>query len=305
MKRNIKNISHSIRQRLLNEAKRSGKPFQRLLTLYAIERFLYRVGCSKYVDKFYLKGALLLSIWGVPEGRPTADIDMLGNVGVADETLKDTMVECMATVIDEDDGLIFHPETITIETITEDADYEGKRIHFFAMLGTARVNVQVDIGIGDIVIPGPIWIDYPALLEGKKPHLLAYTPESSIAEKFQAMVKLDMGNSRMKDFYDVWLLSQHLEFDGVVLSKAVQSTFEKRLTEIVGKIPTALTDRFANDDAHQKQWRAFLRKNELENGTPSFKEIQKRIIVFLMPIVNGLAQGDILSKQWSTGGGWR
>jgi len=303
MKRDVTNVSHSIRQRLLNEARKSGQPFQDMLTLYAIERFLYRVGHSRYVEKFYLKGALLLTIWGIPKGRPTADIDMLGKIDTTDEALKETMAECMT--IDVDDGLTFHPETITIETITKDADYDGKRIRFLATLGTARAMVQVDVGIGDIVIPGPIWIDYPVLLKGEKPHLLAYTPESSIAEKFHAMVKLDMGNSRMKDFYDVWLLSEHLEFDGEILSNAIRSTFERRETEISGEIPVALTDRFAADDAHQKQWQAFLRKNELEGGTPSFEEIQERIAVFLMPPANELAQDNPFSKKWFAGSDWK
>ena len=301
MNQNVTNVSHSIRQRLLNEAKKSEQPFQDILTLYAIERFLYRIGHSKYVEQFYLKGALLLTVWGIPEGRPTADIDMLGNIDAEDEALKKTMVECMMVTIDKDDGLIFQPETITIETITRDADYEGKRIRFVAMLGTAKANVQVDVGVGDIVFPGPIWIDYPVLLKGEKPHLLAYTPESSIAEKFHAMVKLDMGNSRMKDFYDIWLLSKHLNFEGTILLKAISSTFKQRATGLSDEIPTALTDRFASDDAHQKQWKAFLRKNELENGTPSFEEIQKRLTDFLMPPSTELAQGKPFSKKWSAG----
>ncbi len=302
MKRNVTNISHSIRQRLLNESKKLGRPFKDILTLYVIERFLYRVGLSRFVKKLYLKGALLLSVWGIPKGRPTADIDMLGTIDTTDEALKEAMTECMA--VDVDDGLTFHPETMSIETITKEADYDGKRIRFLATLGTARAMVQVDVGIGDVVIPGPIWIDYPVLLEGEKPHLLAYTPESSIAEKFHAMVKLDIGNSRMKDFYDIWVLSDHLEFDGAVLSQAIRSTFERRATAMSDEIPTALTIRFANDDAHRKQWQAFLRKNELEQGTPSFETIQERIRVFLMPVMNELAQEKTFSKAWSAAGDW-
>ncbi len=179
-KTNIKNLAHSVRQRLLNEARESGRPFQDLLTLYSIERFLYRIGQSKYVKQFYLKGALLFNIWGVPQTRPTADIDMLGKVDSSDEILKSVMIECMRLKINEDDGLEFHPETITIEAITEDTDYQGKRIRFLATLDNAKSTVQVDVGIGDLVVPAPIWIDYPTIIEQKQPHLLAYTAESSI-----------------------------------------------------------------------------------------------------------------------------
>jgi len=302
---NIKNMAHSIRQKLLDEAKKSGRPFQDLLTLYNIERFLYRLGQSRYVKQFYLKGALLFNIWGIPKTRPTADIDMLGKVDSADEILKSIMVECMLLKIDEDDGLEFHPKTITIEAITEDTDYQGKRIRFMATLDNAKTIVQVDVGIGDSVVPAPIWIDYPTIIEQQQPHLLAYTAESSIAEKFHAMVKRDMANSRMKDFYDIWLLSEHLDFKGEILSKAIRTTFERRGMPISDEIPTAFTDEFADDESHTKQWAAFLKKNELTEGTPIFKTIQKKISEFIMPIMMVLSQGDEFSPNWKAGQNWK
>ena len=223
-RRPLVNVAQSVHQRLLTRAKKEGRPFNELLQHYAIERFLYRLGQSKHAEELLLKGALLLRVWQIPLARPTMDIDMLGRAAGTPEALVTILRECMALKV-EDDGMQYDPESVTTEAITHDAAYQGWRIRFKASIGNARVTMQVDVGIGDVVYPAPIWIDYPVLLDQPAPHLLAYTPENAIAEKYQAMVQLDKTNSRMKDFHDVWTLACNLEFDGQRLSEAIQKTF--------------------------------------------------------------------------------
>ncbi|MDA8365131.1 MAG: nucleotidyl transferase AbiEii/AbiGii toxin family protein [Gammaproteobacteria bacterium] len=181
-RRPLVNIAQSVHQRLLTQAKATGRPFNELLQHYAIERFLYRLGQSKHAEKLLLKGALLLRVWQIPMARPTMDIDVLGRTAGTPEALTAILRECMTLDV-EDDGMRFDPDSITTEAITLDADYRDWRIRFQGLLGNARVTMQVDVGIGDVVYPAPIWIDYPVLLDQPAPHLLAYTPENSIAEK--------------------------------------------------------------------------------------------------------------------------
>jgi hypothetical protein len=180
------NVAQSVHQRLLTRAKSEGRPFNELLQHYAIERFLYRLGQSEHAEKLLLKGALLLRVWKIPMARPTMDIDVLGRTAGTQDALTAILRDCMAAKVD-DDGMAYDPDSLTTETITLDADYRGWRIRFKASLGNARVAMQVDVGIGDIVYPSPIWIDYPVLLDQPAPHLLAYTPENAIAEKYQAI----------------------------------------------------------------------------------------------------------------------
>ncbi|MBW2593251.1 MAG: nucleotidyl transferase AbiEii/AbiGii toxin family protein [Deltaproteobacteria bacterium] len=214
-----KNMSASVRQRLLNRARSDHRPFNELLQYYAMERFLYRLSQSVHVDRFILKGALMLRVWRSPELRPTMDIDMLG-VTSNEKVDIVAQIQDILTVDVETDGLAFDPDSIQAERITEDADYEGIRIRFLGELGTARINMQIDIGFGDVVYPEPEESDFPTMLNSPVPRLLCYSRESSIAEKFEAMVKLGMLNSRMKDFYDIWLLSRQFDFDGAKLAAA-------------------------------------------------------------------------------------
>ena len=302
MKDDIRNVAHSVHQRLLNESRKRNQPFNAILQLYAIERFLYRIGKSDYSEKLLLKGALLLQVWKMPIVRPTMDIDVLGRLEPSEDILARVIKDCMEVTVD-DDGLVFHPDTVTAETITEDADYQGVRIRFKASLGNADITLQVDVGIGDDVVPGPLWIDYPVLLDNEKPHLLAYTPESAIAEKYQTMVELDMANSRMKDFYDIRLLSNNLNFDGKSLAKAIKVTFGRRKTALPADLPTALSDRFIEDDMKQTQWKAFLRKSGLEQI--DLRDTIKRLQDFLMPPTAGLVNEGNFELRWKPGEGWR
>ena len=197
-------IAASVHQRLLNKARESSRTFNELLQHFAIERFIYRLSKSPHADRFVLKGALMLWAWSGPMSRPTMDIDLLGTIENSLEVITAIMKNVCVMAV-EMDGLFFNASTVTAARITEDADYKGVRIRLLGNLGNARVSLQIDIGFGDVIIPGHCKVAYPSLLDFPSPELNGYTMESTIAEKFQAMVKLGTLNSRMKDFYDIYI----------------------------------------------------------------------------------------------------
>jgi len=200
------NVAASIRQRLLNYARSGGRPFNEVLQYFALERFLYRMGRSSYRDQFVLKGALMFTVWQSPVTRSTRDIDLLGHM---DNTVEQ-VVSAIRTICQEpapEDGLRFDADNIAGERIIEAADYAGVRVRFAAYLGGARILMQIDVGFGDPLVPGPSLVSLPAILDLSRPEVQGYSRESAIAEKFQVMVYLGEINSRMKDFYDIWLLA--------------------------------------------------------------------------------------------------
>jgi len=295
-----KNISASVRQRLLNRAKSDRRPFNELLQYYAMERFLYRLSQSAHVDRFILKGAVMLRVWRSPEFRPTMDIDMLGITSnqEADIVIK---VQDILTMDVEADGLAFDPASIRAERITEDADYERIRIRFLCALGPARIHMQIDIGFGDVVYPKPKKSELPTMLGSPAPRLLCYSRESTIAEKFEAMVKPGVLNSRMKDFYDIWLLSRHFDFDRTDLAEAVRLTFERRGTELPAEID-AFTGPFIK--AKQTQWAAFRKRLGQDRVLASFGEIVAQVDGFLSPIVAALSSNKPKHTKWTAPGPW-
>jgi hypothetical protein len=255
MARNIKDISASVHQRLLNKSKESSRTFNELLQHFAIERFIYRLSKSPYADKFILKGALMFSAWSGPGSRPTMDIDLLGRISNSLEVISATMKDVCGMDV-ETDGMSFNAETVATARIAEDAEYEGVRVRIQGGLGNARVSLQIDIGFGDVIVPAPGKVAYPALLDFPAPELNGYTMESTIAEKFQTMVKLGVLNSRMKDFYDIWMLAHTFDFMGETLAEAVEKTFENRNTPIT-TTPTVFDPSFVMDRDKKVQWRGF------------------------------------------------
>jgi len=298
-----KNIVASVRQRLLNQSRENERPFMELLQYYAMEKFLLRMSRSEYAESFILKGALLLRVVGMNKVRPTKDIDLLGLTGEDMESLKTVVRNCCTLQI-EDDGLVFHAETIQAIEIREDQAYQGVRITFKGNLGNAVIFMQIDIGFGDVVSPKPLLVEYPVLLEGESPKLLAYTLESAIAEKYQAMVNLDLANSRMKDFYDIGYLSTNYDFTGYKLAEAIEKTFARRKTDLPSEPPTALTDRFYTDPNKVKQWKAYHKKIEDSNCPENLEEVIKSISMFLWPI-NKLLIDELKNKLvWEPKKGW-
>jgi len=297
-----KNIPASIRQRLLNKAHDTNRSFSEILQYYAIERFLYRIYQSKYADKFILKGALLFIAWGTSPYRPTRDIDLLGFTTNELDGVKMIFREICDQDI-ETDGLIFDKETVRSERITEDADYEGVRINLIGYLGKAKIPLQIDIGFEDVVTPAPIVMKYPTILPMPVPTLRGYPTESMVAEKLQAMVFLGSINSRMKDFYDLWMMVEHFEFDGEKIQKAIVNTFERRKTSLPKETPVGLSESFASDN--QTQWRAFLLRMRIDNMAETFTDVIRLLRSFLMPILQASATEIIYKGEWNPGGPWK
>ena len=294
------NIAASVRQLLLNRARKDHRPFNELLQYYAMERFLYRLSKSPYAWRFILKGALMLRAWRSPEFRSTMDIDMLGRTSNEVAGIVVQIQDILAIEVIPD-GLIFDPDSIQAKSITEDADYQGIRIRFRGTLDSARVNIQVDIGFGDIVFPEPEESDLPTMLDLPAPRLLCYSRESTIAEKFEAMVKLRELNSRMKDFYDIWLLSRQFDFEGDKLAEAIRLTFDHRGTTLPGEI-VAFTKEFI--DLKQPQWKAFIKKLNQDYLPASFAEVVAAVNAFIGPIVAALSYGTTVPAMWTAPGPW-
>ncbi|MBT9471672.1 MAG: nucleotidyl transferase AbiEii/AbiGii toxin family protein [Phenylobacterium sp.] len=255
MARGPSNVAASVRQRLLNLSRATGQPFDLVLTRYVLERLLYRLGRSAHRDRFVLKGAMLLTTWLGHTDRGTRDLDLLAYGDPGEGRVAGVLREILNTEV-KDDGVVFDPEAFRLEAIREDAHYGGLRMRSFAMLAGARVPVIVDIAFGDAVAPGLEEIEYPVLLDQPKPRLLAYAPETVVAEKLQAMVVLGRANTRMKDFYDVWSLSRRAA-DQARLTEALRATFERRRTLLPEALPDALSEAFGSDPAKRRQWSAF------------------------------------------------
>ncbi len=296
-----KNVVASVLARLRHSSKSSGAPFQQVLQQYAIERFLYRVSKSRHAQSVVLKGALLLKTIGIPRARPTMDIDMLRK-GKADQASLMALVKDCATLEVEPDGLTFLTDSIVAEEITKDSEYKGTRILMDARMDNVRLRIQIDFGVGDVMVPGPRMIEYPAFLTSDTIQLLAYPIESAIAEKLQAMVSLGNVNSRMKDFYDVWLCSNHLDFKADTLLNAISATFKNRETAVPAEEFEALTTDFV--EQHRVQWNAFVKKVGENELIDAFDQIVGSIKEFAMPVLSSLARGDSFTQQWRAGKGW-
>jgi Nucleotidyl transferase AbiEii toxin, Type IV TA system len=298
-----KNVSASVRQRLLNLARERKDEFQLVLVRYGVERLLYRLSVSSHATQFVLKGAMLFQIWTGQPHRSTLDVDLLGS-GSNDV---DRLVKLFKEICDQhvdDDGLVFLGEGIQGGLIREDQRYGGVRIQLTAMLQTARIPIQIDIGFGDAITPNPEQVEYPTLLKFPAPMLRAYPRETVVAEKFEAMVVLGIANSRMKDFYDIWVLSRDFAFDGKLLSRAIAATFARRGTALPTTLPTAFTPDFSGDKSKQAQWSAFVRRGRLVVDAPSFEEVVTVLKSFIWPVSNGLAADKTFVHQWAAGGPW-
>ncbi len=303
MKKPVKDVAASVRQRLQNVARKTNRPFQEILEYFAMERFLYRLANSKHASRFVLKGALMFRAWNAPTSRPTRDIDLLGRMDSKVTTVVPVFKDvCNQTV--EPDGLIFHADSVAGQAIKEDADYAGIRVTFRATLQNSRIAMQIDIGFGDVLTPAAVATEYPTILDLPAPRLNGYCRETVVAEKFEAMVKLGLVNSRMKDFYDIWLLSQQFDFDGSVLSNAIARTFARRKTQIVAA-PTALTEVFANDTQKQTQWRAFLRKSRLTDSPAVLPDVITLLAPFLLPVAQAIVVGLAFNQTWKAPGPWQ
>jgi hypothetical protein len=301
VKRPLTNVAASVRQRLLNEAKRRGESFDYVASLFARERFLARLSLSPHRDRLTLKGAAVFSVWLLVH-RPTRDLDFLGS-GDFEPANSIAIIRDIIGVAIENDGLTFNAGSVSAESILEPDEYHGVRIHLEAALDTARIRLQLDIGLGDVVTPPARLATLPSILaDFSKPKVKVYPPETIVSEKLHAMVKLGIANSRMKDFFDVYVLARSRDFDEELLTKAVARTFERRKTAIPAQ-PFALTPDFYFDASKQAQWRAFLTKSGVE--TPAvFNEVGNVLRAFVSPVLSSARGGVTRKRRWRRGA-WR
>lgn len=297
-----KNIQASIHQRLLNASKQSGRAFNDVVMYYAIERFLFRLAQSRHNDQVVLKGGLLLRVWDTPATRVTRDIDLLGQLSNDPAQIRELVAElCQAEV--QEDGLFFDPQSVTTTLIAEDADYQGVRANFRGQFGKMPLAMQIDFGFSDVVTPHPEAITYPSVLGFPAAQLRAYNRETVIAEKFEAMVKLGELNSRMKDFFDVYVLARHFAFEGPALASAIESTFARRETPIESQ-PVCFSDAFCANPSKAQQWKGFRKTSRVDQVPSDFREIVPFVADFLGPIATALADDQPFTSRWTAGGPW-
>lgn len=299
-------VAASIRARLLNRARAEQSNFQLILDRYGCERFLYRLGESAFRDRFILKGASLLGLWMDEPYRATRDVDLLAR-GANDEAAVREVIRIVCDVTCPEDGVKFDVSALRISPIQESQKYAGQRATFIGNLGNARCNIQVDFGFGDAVVPGPENASLPTLIAGlPTPSLLVYPKVVTVAEKFEAMVQLGSSNSRMKDFSDVWALSEAFPFHGEQLQTAISSCFERRGTPLIVEIPEALTQAFYSSSTLQEYWRSYLNRGDILTPPPtSFEVVGERIQAFLGPVRNSIIENRGFDLHWSPTGPWR
>lgn len=297
------NLAASIHARLLARARSRGEDFNLLLTRFALERLLFRLSVSRHSSRFLLKGALLFALWHDQPYRPTRDADLLG-FGPDDA---DTLAAVFREVCDiaADDGMVFDGETIEVATIRDENEYGGLRVTLTGRLGNARIPSQFDIGFGDAVTPAPERIIYPVLIaDFPAPKLRAYPVYTVVAEKYQAMAMLGMVNSRMKDFFDLYVIAKSTAFEGAILARAIAATFERRRSTLPENAKAiALTEAFWGDKVKQTQWEAFLKRNRLDSL--SLNLVAESLSAFLVPPTRALLEDVPFVASWQPGGPWQ
>lgn len=297
----LKNIPASVRARLLNEAKASGDSYDQVLQYFAIERFLYRLSKTEWGERLIVKGAIMLRAWGTPLGRPTRDIDFLGNIDNSPEAVARAVRECLA-VRYPDDGLVFDQavETVEINVLNR---YPGVRVVLRGNLDGGTFNLQLDIGIDDAVVPDPEWVEYPTLLDLDAPRVLAYHPVTALAEKFETIVTRGLASSRLRDYYDLWLLPAVRMFEGAEVSAALEATFRHRGTTLPAEVPPGLSSAFFDAAERQAGWRSFLASRRIE-APSDLSDVCQAIIDFIMSPVAAAARKAPFEQTWEPSSGW-
>jgi predicted nucleotidyltransferase component of viral defense system len=298
-----KNYAASVHQRLLNYARSSGQDFMFVLRTFAMERLLYRLSRSPYADNFVLKGAMLFKLWTGDFYRPTRDIDVHAIKSETIVSLKVTFQKISRLPFLED-GMTYLPDTVKVHEIREEQQYGGLRVTLTAMLGSAEIKLQVDCGFGDVITPDPIVTYFPTLLDLPAPQLHTYPKETAVAEKFEAIIRLGMANSRMKDFYDIWALASDFPFSGQIVTSAIQNTFNRRQTPLPTGTPEAFKASFIQNPLKQNQWQAFVRKASFVKVEKDFEKTVDFLKSFLLPPIEAILKEKLFKMNWSAGGPW-
>ncbi len=301
-KKRLKDVGASVRARLASRARERGEDFQLVLTRFVTERFLYRIAQSEHRDRFVLKGAALFTVWSGNPHRATRDVDLLGYGESSPEAVGARLGEVLATRV-EDDGVRFDTSSLRVAPIRDEPEYGGVRITLNAKVAGATVRLQIDVGFGDAVTPRPELADFPTLLDFETPRLRVYPRETVVAEKLDAIVQLGIANSRMKDFYDLVILSRTFQFDGALLAAAIAATFANRATKLPSELPVGLTTTFASDTSKQEQWSAFLRKSNGE-ALGSLEDAIATVVRFVEAPLRAAVGPHPLAARWSPERGW-
>ena len=305
MKKEITNKSSSVLAKLQTIARAENVDSNFILLRYCQERFLYRLSVSEYSNNFCLKGGLLLICLDIPTTRPTKDIDFLAKE-ISNNVMELEKVVSKIASLDCDDGISFATKAITSEEIIEDGNYPGIRVKIPAFIGTARTTTQLDFVWGDVVKPAETMIDFPTMLDDESvPRLKAYSVESVVSEKFEAAVDIGITNSRMKDFYDIYVLCLSQDFKADLLKEAIEATFKNRETTLSDDL-YIFRRNFSQDVASQKQWVAFLQKHKLKNVPQDFAEVMARNIALLKPLVVSILDNKEINSSWDVSKGiWK
>lgn len=276
----------SVKARLKSFAIKSGCTFQEALTYYGLERAIYRISISEYADHFVLKGGIFLyAIFGRNYERATTDVDFLARrISNSSEEMKAIFQKIFSQ--DVDDALVFDIDAITVENITELKEYHGLHVSFVGYLDRTKIPIGIDIGFGDVIYPDAVKMDFPVILDMEAPRVNAYSLETLIAEKLEAIVHNGYLNSRYKDFYDIYVLSTNYEFSYEGLRNAVIQTFENRKTQMTMDA-AAFSEEFLNDPMHQTRWKAFLKKKKALIQI-SMSDAMDWIKAFVCPLLEGM-----------------
>jgi len=296
-------LAQSVHDRLRKTASETREQFNAVLARYGMERLLFRLSRTPHGKRFVLKGAMLFVLWLDRLHRPTLDVDLLGSEYFDQQALR-SMFEDVCRVKVKADGLQFDPDSITVEEIRESQRYQGLRVKVPGHLGSARLTVQVDVGFGDVITPAPVEADYPTLLDLPAPRLKTYPAETVVAEKTDAIIEFGLRNSRMKDYYDLWMLCSHFDFVGASLAAAIQATLRRRHRELPTVVPSGLSDDFGEDTLKQQQWSAFLRRNRLADVQLPLLAVVHKLREFLVAPLQAVSEGRSFEAQWPAGGPW-
>lgn len=281
-----KNVAASIRQKLLNHARENKVDFQQVLTRFGLERLLYRLAKSPEHDQFILKGAMLFELWLNLPHRPTRDLDFLAFGNPNPTEVAKSFRQILSQPVTNDDGIVFDLNGIKASEIRKAAGYPGVRVTLKASLDNAAIPIQCDLGFGDVITPGPLSAEYPVLLDLPSPQLLVYPAETVVAEKLEAMVKLDERNSRIKDYFDIWILLKHDQVDHSQLVNAIAATFACRGTQFPSELPAGLKTDFAV--TRNMQWQQFIKRNRL--AAPDLETVIETLAERCWPLMKSAAK---------------
>lgn len=291
----------SVLARLKNKARETGRSYQLCLQLFCQEEFLRKLQGSKYSKNLILKGGMLIYTLTDFESRVTVDVDfLLKSIPNTPEGLRPILDEILAVEIGN--GYIAF-EVTRIEPISVTKKYTGVAATVITRIKNTRTAFTLDFGVGDVIVPGAKKHRIPTQLPGfESPFISAFSVESTIAEKLDAILSLMEYSSRMKDYFDILYLSRKFNFDGAVLKEAIKKTFANRDRDFGIKQFDLLMD-LDSDSGMQKKWMAFLRK--IKTSEVDFRELLSAINIFLRDIIIAIESDKVFEKIWSsTDGCW-